>query len=123
MTEPLYGVTFDGRQNYNGRDENGLIKMTRFGLDGRLMTKDCAEQLCKVLQIKYPQARVIDLLRNDRDEITAESLADLGEQTPIQQLQQLVREAVRFGNTREQIITAVESSIFQTANSEGRKAA
>jgi hypothetical protein len=110
MTQ-LYGISF-GLNNYNGRDKNGSIQVTRFG-DGRLMTRSCAETFCKVLQIKYPQARVVELYRNDRDELAAETLADLGEQTPLEILTLAVRDCIRFGNTREQIITAVEASVFQ----------
>jgi hypothetical protein len=111
MMEELYGVSF-GRHNYNGRDQNGLIKTALFG-DGRLMTQECAEQLWKLFQLKYPQARVVELNRGDRDEMAAKTLADLGEQTPLEVLAQAVRDCVRFGNSREQIITAVETSVFQ----------
>jgi hypothetical protein len=117
VSEQLYGVSFGHNCNYNGRDGNGLLQMTRFGLDGRLMMKSCAEDLCKILQIKYPQARVIELNRGDRDEIAAQSLADLHEQTPLEHLGQAVRDCVRFGSTREQISVAVESSVFKAVHS------
>jgi hypothetical protein len=107
----LYGVSF-GRQNYNGRGPDGQIQVTRFG-DGRLMTRTCAEDFVKVLRIKYPQARIVELNRGDKDEMAAKTLADLGEQTPLEVLAQAVRDCVRFGNSREQILTAVETSDFQ----------
>jgi hypothetical protein len=112
MMEELYGVSFGGRQNYNGRDKNGQIQVTSPG-DGRLMTQTCAEDFVKVLRIKYPQARVVELNRGDRDEMAAKTLADLGEQTPLEVLAQAVRDCVSFGNTREQVIIAVETAIFK----------
>jgi hypothetical protein len=99
-------------ENYNGRDTNGQIQITRFG-DGKLMTQTCAEEFCKVLRVKYPQVRVVELNRGDRDELAAETLADLGEQTPLETLAQAVKDCVRFGNSHEQILTAVEASVFQ----------
>jgi hypothetical protein len=93
MEEQLYGVSF-GRQNYQGRDEHGQIKLTRSYTpsDGRL------------------QVRVIELLRGERDELTAESLADLGETTPLDVLVEAVKDCIRFGNTPQDILAAVNKA-------------
>lgn len=115
MTEQLYGVSFSPRQNYLGRDKNGVLVFSNFSLDGRLMTRECAEDLCKLLRSKYPNVSVVELLRGEKDELVANSLADLGEETPIQQIKRLVREAVSYGSSREQILVAVESEIVQAA--------
>jgi hypothetical protein len=51
------------------------------------------------------------VLRGERDELVAESLADLGEITPLDQLHVAVKSCVSFGNTSEEILAVVREVI------------
>jgi hypothetical protein len=80
MEDMLYGVALDGLKEYVGRDDHDRIQSSFPGA-GRLMTKDCAEQLAARLKAtgKFKSVRVVTNFRGERDEIAATSLADLGE--------------------------------------------
>src|SRR5437762_12722937 len=106
-----YGVSF-GRQNYNGRDEHGELKLTApyAPSDGRLMNRETADQLCRILKLNYPQVRVIQIFRGEQGALTAESLAEVGDATPLDVLVEAVKDCIRFGNTPDEILTAVNKA-------------
>src|SRR6266853_4173371 len=108
----LYGVSFGrGKGNYNGRDSKGQVISTPFpGLDGRLMTKTCAEALARILKRQHPQAGVTELFRGDRDEPVAETLDDLGEKPPGDVLANAVKDCLSFGLTQQDILVVVEAA-------------
>jgi len=109
--EELYGVCLGGnRQNYAGRDREGRILTTLPG-DGRLMTKDCAESLCRVFRSRYPNVHVVELFRGDKDEVVAESLKNLGEHTGIEDLAQIVKECLAQGYSRAEIFATVHNAV------------
>lgn len=110
VSEELYGVSLGrGKGNYNGRDSNGQVTWTRFpGLDGRLMTKVCAEALTRILKRQYPHVEITELYRGDRDELVAETLDDLGEKPPVDVLANAVKDCLKFGMTRQDILAVVE---------------
>jgi len=110
MSEGLCGVSLGYSKNYNGRDQSGRIKLTVAG-DGRLMTKACAEALCRVLKSKHPNVRVVELLRGERDELAAESLSDLNEASGIADLTQAVKQCIGEGVSRQEILAVVTTVV------------
>ena len=111
MSDQLYGVSLGSvNQNYNRRDADGVIRLTIAG-DGALMTGACAETLVKKFKPKYPKAYVVPVIRGERDELVAESLADLGELTPLEELRRAVTDCVSFSNTSEEILAVVREVI------------
>ena len=111
MGDQLYGVSLGGaNQNYNRRGSDGVIRLTQAG-DGALMTRTCAETLVRKFKPKYPKAHVVEVLRGERDELVAESLADLGEVTPLDQLLYAVKSCISFGNTGEEMFAVVREVI------------
>ena len=112
--EELYGVTKGrGKGNYDGRDSSGQVRWTPFpGLDGRLMTKACAESLLRILKRQYPQVEVTELFRsNERDELRAETLDDLGEKPPVDVLANAVKDCLSFGMTQQDILAVVGTAL------------
>ena len=110
MSEELYGVAFNYNQTYNGRDQFGRIKTTVAG-DGIFMTLDCAQALVDKFKQKYPRVKVVELLRNGRDEQPVESLADLGEVAGLDTLAEVVRKLVNDGFSRQDTLAAVEHAV------------
>jgi hypothetical protein len=113
MSEELYGVAVSWRENYDGRDPNGVLKTTsRFA--GVLMTHECAEALCKILKPKYPNVQPVELLRYERDEIAAKSLEELGEAVGLDKLTLVIQQCLNQGFSGNEILlkckNAVESS-------------
>jgi hypothetical protein len=110
MSEELYGVAFDFNRNYAGRDQFGKIRTTIAG-DGILMTLECAQALVDNFRSKYPAVKVMELLRNGRDEEPARSLAELGEVAGPDTLAEIVRKLVNDGFSRQEILAAVERAV------------
>ena len=110
MEELLYGVALDFQKEYAGRDASDRIKFTVPGA-GRLMTQDCAEQLAGRLKAtgKFPFARVVTNFRGERDEITATSLAELGEDY-LGTVTRAINIALENGVSKEEVLEAVHSS-------------
>lgn len=103
MTEELFTVQFDWDKNFNGRDENGRIRMARAG-GGVLMDRTTAEALCRVLRPKFPTVRPVQIWREDRDDLVAHSLADLNEGADLSDLTEVVEQLVAQGFDREDIL-------------------
>jgi hypothetical protein len=77
--EETYLVAVKVGKNYNGRDRDGKLRFAiHFG--GIQMTKACAEQLADKLRAEYPQVQIQEAIWDNRDELIATSLADLGEE-------------------------------------------
>jgi len=110
MSEELYVVAFDYNKNYDGRDLSGRIRTTVAG-DGVLMTLPCAQALVEKFKQKYPRVRVVEILRNDRDELPAESLAELGEIAGLDTLAEVVRKLVNDGFSRQDILSTVNHAV------------
>jgi hypothetical protein len=110
MSEELYGVSFNYNQNYNGRDQFGRIRTTVAG-DGIFMTLACAQALVDKFKSKYPGVKVVELLRNGRDEEPAQSLAELGETAGFDTLSEVVRKLVNDGFSRQDILAAVDHAV------------
>jgi hypothetical protein len=110
MSEELYGVAFSFNKNYNGRDQFGRIRTTVAG-DGVLMTLACAQALVTKFKSRYPEVRVVELLRNNRDELPAQSLADLGEIAGLDTLAEAVRKLVNDIFNRQDVLAAVEHAV------------
>jgi hypothetical protein len=110
MEDLLYGVALDFQREYAGRDPRDRIKFTVPGA-GRLMTKDCAEELAARLKAtgKFPFARVVTNFRGERDEITATSLAELGEDH-LGTLRRAITTAVENGVSKQEILDVIHSS-------------
>jgi len=106
MSEELCGISFNYNKNYNGRDHSGRIKTTVAG-DGIFMTLDCALAIVDKFKQKYPQVKVVELLRNGRDEEPAQSLAELGEIAGLDALAEVVRKLVNDGFSRKDILAAI----------------
>lgn len=110
MREELYGVAFDHNKNYAGRDQFGQIRTTIAG-DGVFMTMSCAQALVDKFKPKYPRVKVVELLRNGRDELPAQSLAELGEITGLDTLAEIVRKLVNDGFIRQDIAATVNHAV------------
>jgi hypothetical protein len=110
MEDLLYGVALDFQREYAGRDPRDRIKFTVPGA-GRLMTKDCAEELAARLKAtgKFPFARVVTNFRGERDEITATSLAELGEDH-VGAVTRAIKLALENGVSKLELLEAVHSS-------------
>ena len=102
--ELLYGVALDFSREYAGRDTNDRVQGTLPGA-GRLMTKDCAEQLAARLKQtdKFKFVRVVTNFRGERDEPTATSLAELGEDH-IGTLRRAITIAVENGVSKQEVL-------------------
>jgi hypothetical protein len=72
-TVPYYGGF------YEGRDQHGQIKIGKSPSAAAMMTEEVAQALVAKLKEKYPLSEVTELICNERDELTATSLAELGE--------------------------------------------
>ena len=110
MSKELYGVSFNYNENYNGRDQFGKIRTTIAG-DGVFMTLDCAQALVDKFKAKYPAVKVVELLRNGRDDLPATSLAELGEVAGLDTLAEAVRKLVNDGFSRQDILAAVNHAV------------
>ena len=110
MSEELFGVAFDYNKNYNGRDQFGRIHTTIAG-DGIFMTLACAQALVDKFKPKYPRVKVVELLRNGRDEQPAQSLAELGEIAGLDTLAEVIRKLVNDGFTRQDIAATVNHAV------------
>jgi hypothetical protein len=64
---------------YGGRDQHHAIKVLKDPNKATMMTKGVAEQLIQKLKSRYPLSEVTELICNERDELTATSLAELRE--------------------------------------------
>lgn len=107
MNEELYTVSFGLDRNYNGRNkENGKIRIAPAGC-GTLMDKATAEALCRVLRPKYPTAKVVEIFREERDDLAAHSLTDLGEDTGLNDLTELVERLLAQGFSQDDILLSV----------------
>ena len=108
--ELLYGVALDLQREYAGRDAHDRIQGTFPGA-GRLMTKDCAEQLAARLKAtgKFKHVRVITNFRNERDEPTATSLAELGEDH-IGTITRAIKLALENGVSKQEVLDVVHLS-------------
>src|SRR5258706_15967376 len=114
MNNELFGVALQLSQNYNGRDQYGTIQRVMRG-QGVLMTKDCAEKLCRILKHDHPGAHVVPLLRGDRDEMAATSLAELGEAVGLDKLAVVIEQCVVQGFSAEEIILKCQNAIESAA--------
>jgi hypothetical protein len=110
MSEELYVVAFDYNKNYAGRNQFGKIRTTIAG-DGVLMTLSCAQALVDKFKSKYPGVKVVEILRNDRDELPAQSLAELGEIAGLDTLAEVVRKLVNDGFSRQDILATVNHAV------------
>jgi len=110
MSEELYGVAFDYNKNYNGRDQFGKIRPTIAG-NGVFMTLSCAQALAEKFKPKYPRVKVVELLRNGRDEQAVQSLAELGEIAGQDELAVTVRKLVNDGFSGQEILAAVNRAV------------
>jgi hypothetical protein len=110
MSEDLYTVAFNYNKNYNGRDQFGRIKTTTAG-DGILMTLSCAQALVERFKPKYPRVKVVELLRNGRDEQPAQSLSELGEFAGLDTLAEAVRKCINEGFTSQDILATVNHAV------------
>jgi len=106
MEELLYGVAIDLSREYDCRDAHDRVQGTFPGA-GRLMTKDCAEQLAARLKLAgFKFARVITNFRGERDEIAATSLAELGEDH-IGTVTRAIKLALENGVSKQEVLEAV----------------
>jgi len=110
MSEELYGVSFNYNKNYDGRDQCGKIQTTVAG-DGVFMTWACAQALVEKFKLKYPGVKVVELLRHERDEAPATSLADLGEIAGLDELAVTVRNLVNDGFSNQDILSTVNRAV------------
>jgi hypothetical protein len=110
MNEELYGVAFDYNKNYNGRYQFVKLRTTIAG-DGIFMTLSCAQALAEKFRPKYPRVKVVELLRNGRDEQPAQSLAELGEIAGLDTLAEVVRKLINDGFTHQDIAAAVNHAM------------
>ena len=110
MSEELFGVSFSCNRNYAGRDQFGKIRTTVAG-DGVFMKLACAQALADKFKLKYPGVKVVELLRNGRDEEPVQSLAELGEVAGLDTLAEFVRKLFNEGFSRQDILTAVDHAM------------
>jgi hypothetical protein len=110
MSEELYGVAFDYNKNYAGRDQFGKIRTTVAG-DGVLMTFSCAQALVDKFKPNYPRVKVVVLLRHDRDDLPATSLAELGEVAGLDTLAEVIRKLVSDGFSHQEIMATVNRAV------------
>ena len=66
---PQYGF-------YGGRDQHQVIKISKDPNRAVMMTREVAEQLIERLKTRYPLSEIAELICNERDELTATSLAE-----------------------------------------------
>jgi hypothetical protein len=64
---------------YGGRDQHHVIKVFTDPNKAVMMTREVADQLIQKLKSRYPLSEVTELICNERDELTATSLAELRE--------------------------------------------
>ncbi len=107
--ELLYGVALDLQREYAGRDVHDRVQGTFPGA-GRLMTKDCAEQLAARLKAtgKFKFVRVVTNFRGERDETTATSLAELGEDH-VGAVKRAIKLALENGVSKQELVDVVHS--------------
>jgi hypothetical protein len=110
MQEELFGVGLNLAQNYGGRDQYGQVKRSIAG-QGVLMTRECAEKLCAILRHEFPQARIVRLYRGDRDEISAQTLEELGERAGLDKLALVVHQCLNQGFSAEEIAAKCRDTI------------
>jgi hypothetical protein len=108
--EELYGVSVALNKNYNGRDRHGNLQFAPFG-SGVFMTLDCAEALCRVFKVKYPNVKPVELFRGDRDELAATSLVELGEAVGLEKLALVIQQCVDQGFSREEILLMCKNTV------------
>jgi hypothetical protein len=102
---------------YEGRDQHGQIKIGKSPNAAAMMTEEVAQELVAKLKEKYPLSEVTELICNERDELTATSLAELGEAegatasvpegklpTSIDALQRAIRKCLGEGFSRKVIL-------------------
>lgn len=106
-----YGVTIDGIHQYDGRMPDGRIKVS---LGGKLLTKECAENLARLLRLKHKSARVVELTRSGEDYPAIESIQQLGETLPVNAVYSAVRDALRFGDSKEEILATVQKALNES---------
>ena len=103
MQEELYGVVLDGSKEYAGRDLHGRIKYTVPDA-GLFMDRDTAEKLTERLKAAgFKSARVVTMLRGERDEIAATSLAELGEDH-LGTLTRAIKLALENGVSKQEVL-------------------
>ncbi len=108
MKESVYGVQFSLGNNYNGRTQDGQIRISH-GFGGLPMTPSCAEALVKKLKSRYATVEVFEMLdSSDMDRLIATCLADLpNEVTSIQIVLGMVHDCVLSGIDPQEILTQV----------------
>src|ERR1700756_4164982 len=95
---------------YEGRDQHGQIKIGKDPNRAAMMTQEVAEQLIERLKTRYPLSEIAELICNERDELTATSLAELGEaSTSVAVLQEAIKQCVADGMSRQDIVAVLES--------------
>ena len=102
-----------GHEKYRGRDpKTGQVILSKYV--GRLMNRDTAEKLVKLLRPQYPEAQVVELEwseDNEPDGLAATSLKELGEIEPLERLSAAVKQCFASGNSREEVIEAVNQAV------------
>jgi len=112
MSEELYEVAVDFNRHYAGRDQFGRIRLVFAGA-GTLMTIACAQALVDKFKSKYHRAKIVEVLRNDRDDLPATSLAELGEIAGLDTISEFAQKLISDGFSREDILAAVNRAVRQ----------
>jgi len=107
--ELLYGVALDFAREYAGRDVHDRVQGTLPGA-GRLMTKETAEQLTARLKQtgEFKFVRVVTNFRGERDEPTATSLAELGEDH-VGTVTRAITVALENGVSKQEMLDVIHS--------------
>ena len=97
---------------YQGRDAQGTIKLTRHANLAAMMDEQTAKLLIEKFKVRYPHSEITDVIRGERDDLTASTLAELGEapsdrvaQLPsVVALKQALQKCIADGVSRRDIL-------------------
>src|SRR5882724_5145168 len=108
-------IKYEGRDitlhsYYAGRDESGKIKTDNNPGVAAMMTEEVAKRLIEKFKDRYPKSEVIELIRGERDELTATSLEQLGE-IPLPQLRLVVRECLDSGISLDEVLSTCRAAV------------
>jgi hypothetical protein len=104
---------------YQGRDAQGTIKLTRHANLAAMMNEQTAKRLIEKLKVPYPHSEIASVIRGERDDLTATTLAELGEAPPAHILQlpsvailkQALEQCLAAGVSRKDILLLVPEAI------------
>jgi hypothetical protein len=111
--EELFGVSVGRNQNYNGRDRHGHLQFAPHG-GGVFMSRQCADDLCKVLKPEYPNVRPVELIRGGRDDAAFTSLGELGEAVGLEKLAVVIQQCVNQGFSGDEILLKCKNTVDAT---------